>query len=404
MIKLVNILLESTEEERLKDKMISMIPNELQENEDGITKSELSSMINNADLSVEDLKLLIPKFDVLLKKGNLEKSTFEKLFKSDYSKRLQNTKTKKKTLPISKVESFKELIDDHYKSPGTLKIFKWLNNQLFNLEYDVKTIMDYIDLVSDPSNLISYKNIVSQTGITNIDNLISPKLASNKFYQNTKDGLFNLNDKGIGKGEALLIVYGSNSGLAPSNRGDVIIDEKFIEVKSGVSAASIDSGISSAKFNVDAHNNVFLKRLGKTQDEIDKLNTFSSGKKKKAVESPLFYPSIRSEMSVKDFYDYIKPFYEGGLETSEIENLSKDLFNNKDKDFNSIKEIMFPYIFQLYKEKKQFDSIVVIKPNGDFIPITNIDNIPSSLKIKDWSLKQGGDNQSLPRGYMNITF
>jgi|TARA_R110000744_G_scaffold61579_1_gene127097 hypothetical protein len=404
MIKLVNILLESTEEERLKDKMISMIPNELQENEDEITKSELSSMINNADLSVEDLKLLIPKFDVLLKKGNLEKSTFEKLFKSDYSKRLQNTKTKKKTLPISKVESFKELIDDHYKSPGTLKIFKWLNNQLFNLEYDVKTIMDYIDLVSDPSNLISYKNIVSQTGITNIDNLISPKLASNKFYQNTKDGLFNLNDKGIGKGEALLIVYGSNSGLAPSNRGDVIIDEKFIEVKSGVSAASIDSGISSAKFNVDAHNNVFLKRLGKTQDEIDKLNTFSSGKKKKAVESPLFYPSIRSEMSVKDFYDYIKPFYEGGLETSEIENLSKDLFNNKDKDFNSIKEIMFPYIFQLYKEKKQFDSIVVIKPNGDFIPITNIDNIPSSLKIKDWSLKQGGDNQSLPRGYMNITF
>ena len=404
MIKLINILLESTEEERLKDKMISMIPNELQENEDEITKSELSSMINNADLSVEDLKLLIPKFDVLLKKGNLEKSTFEKLFKSDYSKRLQNTKTKKKTLPISKVESFKELIDDHYKSPGTLKIFKWLNNQLFNLEYDVKTIMDYIDLVSDPSNLISYKNIVSQTGITNIDNLISPKLASNKFYQNTKDGLFNLNDKGIGKGEALLIVYGSNSGLAPSNRGDVIIDEKFIEVKSGVSAASIDSGISSAKFNVDAHNNVFLKRLGKTQDEIDKLNTFSDGKKKKAVESPLFYPSIRSEMSVKDFYDYIKPFYEGGLETSEIENLSKDLFNNKDKDFNSIKEIMFPYIFQLYKEKKQFDSVVVIKPNGDFIPITNIDNIPSSLKIKDWSLKQGGDNQSLPRGYMNITF
>ena len=65
---------------------------------------------------------------------------------------------------------------------------------------------------------------------------------------------------------------------------------------------------------------------------------------------------------------------------------------------------MFPYIFQLYKEKKQFDSIVVIKPNGDFIPITNIDNIPSSLKIKNWSLKQGGDNQSLPRGYMNITF
>jgi hypothetical protein len=404
MIKLVNILLESTEEEKLKDKMISMIPNELQEDEDRITKSELSSMINNADLSVEDLKLLIPKFDVLLKKGNLEKSTFEKLFKSDYSKRLQNTKTKKKTLPISKVESFKELIDDHYKNPGTLKIFKWLNNQLFNLEYDVKTIMDYIDLVSDPSNLISYKNIVSQTGITNIDNLISPKLASNKFYQNTKDGLFNLNDKGIGKGEALLIVYGSNSGLAPSNRGDVIIDEKFIEVKSGVSAASIDSGISSAKFNVDAHNHVFLKRLGKTQEEIDKLNTFSSGKKKKAIESPLFYPSIRSEMSVKDFYDYIKPFYEGGLETSEIENLSKDLFNNKDKDFNSIKEIMFPYIFQLYKEKKQFDSIVVIKPNGDFIPITNIDNIPSSLKIKNWSLKQGGDNQSLPRGYMNITF
>lgn len=404
MIKLINILSESTEEERLKNKLISMIPDELQENEDEISKSELVSIINNADIPVEDLKLLIPKFEVLLKKGNLEKSTFEKLFKSDYSKRLQNPKTRRKTLPISKAESFKELVDDHYKSPGTLKIFRWLNDQLFNLEYDAKTITDYIDLVSDPSNLVSYKNIISQTDIANIDDLVSPKLANNKFYKNTKDGLFNLNDKGIGKGEALLIVYGSNSGIAPSNKGDVIIDEKFIEVKSGVSSSSIDSGISSAKFNVDGHNNTFLKRLGKTQDEIDKLNTFKSGKKKKAVESPLFYPSIRSKMSVEDFYDYIKPFYEGGLETSEIENLSKDLFNNRNKDFTSIKEIMFPYIFQLYKEKKQFDSAIVIKPNGDFLSITNIDNIPSSLKIVNWSLKQGGDNQSLPRGYMNITF
>jgi|TARA_B110000977_G_scaffold60758_1_gene82498 hypothetical protein len=402
-----NKLNKSSEFENIKQQILDMVPMNEEDTPQDI-QNDLLNIISQVD-DIDKMKKLRDAVEVLVNRDQLNSVFLDKLVKSDYGKRILSPKTLKvptrknaKDLGLDKVGLLNDLTDDHFKDKGTLAILKWVSQQLFSSDLSKLEIEEYIDLISNPANLIKASEL---QGSGNIDDLINPLLIKNSFYQQSKRSLFDLNGKGIGKGESLLVVYGSNSGIAPSKKGDVIIDNTFIEVKNTESGGSIDSGLSSGKFDIDKFNAKFLGDLGLEDEEVESMNLNKSGKRNKGFKMVFNDPSVSEKLTVDNLKIYFTKIYggSGGLDDGDINSIASKVYDNRSKSNKEIAKEVFPYIFKLYKEKKEFDTMVLLNPNGNYF-VMGDGELPNEVQISGWMLSRGGNNQSLPVGYINLKY
>jgi len=399
----------SPEAEKLKQSIMNLIPISEEDSSQEVRDVMLDIIAQIGD-DVEKLTQLKRAMVIVTNKKSLTVDFLNKFIKSEYGQRLVSDKTKQipkrknsKDLRLDKVEALEDLTDDHFKTKGTLSIFKWLLDQVLNSGEELEVINQYLDLTSNPDNLIKASELQNKG---NIDSLINPILSQNPIYQKLKSPLFDLNGKGIGRGEALLIVYSSNSGAAPGKRGDVIIDGEYFEVKNSESGGSIDSGIDNKKkFNIDKFNTEFIKSLGASNNQIDLMNTQKNGKRNKGTKMIFNHPSVSKFLTVENLIVYFTELYGGGngLDESDIISLSQEIYNNKDQPNKALARLAFPYVYKLYKSKKNFDSLILLNPQGEFIKIEE-DSLPPEVQVSDWVLSTGGNNQSLAPGYINLKY
>jgi hypothetical protein len=401
-----NKLTKSLEFEKIKQQILNLVPVNEEDTPQDI-RIALNNIINQIGDDIGKLNKLKDAIELIVNKDKLSISFLDKFIKSDYGQRLLSPKTSSsrkssKNLGLDKVKVFDNLTENHFKDKSTLSIFQWIIQQLFNSSLTTLEIEEYIDLTSNPANLIKSSDL---KGKGNIDDLINPLLVNNPFYQQSKLGLFNLNGKGIGKGESLLIVYGSNSGAAPSNKGDVIIDNRFFEVKNTSDGGSIDSGLSHGKFDIDEFNEDFLNTLGLDNEEINSMNLNKSEKRYKGNRMVFNHPLVSNKLNIGNIKTYFTRIYggEGGLGDKDLESIANMVYNNRTKSNLEIAKGVFPYVFKLYKEKKGFDIMLLLNSNGDYLVVED-GNLPDEVKINGWMLTRGGNNQSLPVGYMNLKF
>ena len=395
--------------DKLKQDILDLIPMNEQDSAQEV-RDVMLDIINQIGDDVEKLTQLKKAMAITSNKNSLTVDFLNKFIKSEYGQRLVSDKTSitptrknSKDLRLDKVEALEDLTDDHFKTKGTLGIFKWLLEKILNSGEEIETINQYLDLTSNPDNLIKASDL---KGTGNIDSLINPTLVKNPIYQSIKSPLFNLNGKGIGKGEALLIVYSSNSGEAPSKQGDVIIDGEYFEVKNSDSGGSIDSGIDSKKkLNIDNINAEFISDLGVSKDQIELMNTQKGGKRNKGTKMIFNHPSVSEYLTPENLKIYFTKLYgsSDGLDESDIISLSQEVYSNKDQSNKSIARLIFPYVYKLYKSKKNFNGLILLNSQGEFMMVEG-DILPTGVEVSDWVLSTGGNNQSLPPGYINLKF
>jgi hypothetical protein len=417
-MKLINILTEGFELDKAKNDLLQIIDKVMTENEKQQITDLLLKFADEIGDDKEKLSILTNFASTLARKDELTTRAVNKFFKSDYGKRLLSDKAlstdeprtkRSKDLRIDKVSAFEDITDAHVSHRATTQVLKYVFNFILKQDASIEDKERYIDSLAEPSKLLKADTFLQESNSGNIDSFIDNSITSNPIYQAIKEPLFNLNGKGIGKGEALLIAHSAESGDAPSQKGDITIEGKYFEVKNSESAGSIDSGLSSGKMDIDKHNLSFLsKTIGLSRDEIITMNTRGGkegGKKTKGIKMVFSHPLVKDKLTVDNLAQYFKPIYSNdkeGLTPEQLSNLSSDVIKAASGGEKDVYAAIAPYVYNLYKSKKGFDALILLKENGDFVSFT--DTIPKQVKVVNGMFVRGGNNQSLPVGYINLSF
>ena len=424
-MKLIQLLREAVEIKTAKAKLNKIVNDyfddkeEVLENDQKEKKEVMSKLENALDLVREDDKkvaTLINFVETLAAKERLTTKSLDLFFKSDYGRRLLSkkalatkapTRKNSKDLRIDNVETFEELTDDHTKDKGTTNVLKYIFKFIMEADVSVKDKDKFLEDISNPNNLIKASDLLKDPAIGNIKDLIKPSITSNPLYDLLEGPLFELNAKGVGKGEAFLMLYSADSGDAPSKKGDVVIEGKYFEIKNAKADASIDSGLSSkGKFNIDDYNEDFQKtELNLSDEDIKSINLQKGGKENQGTNMKFTHPLIQEKLTLDNLIKYFTKIYSPngkGLSNDELSNLASDVLKASKGSEKDVFKALAPYVYKMYKSKKGFDGIVFIKPNGDYISFVN--EVPNEIKANSAMFKRGGNNQSLPVGYINLTF
>jgi hypothetical protein len=413
---------------QLKKAIMNVNPNDISDIDENISdpetlnkrKIQLIKMLDELEnTNPELLETIIKYADNVGASKLLEDEFFQKIVKAVNSKgnyKYLNFKTKKseKQFNIDKVSLFKDLIDDHLNTTFTRNLLKNLYEAIMNSNFSPDDKISFIQLISDPNNLIKGETFNTEYLKGNVDDYVSPEILNSPLYPIVKKKLLSeAGGKATGKGERYLMVFGADSGVGVGSKGDVVINDIAIEVKEGTdTASSIDTGLKENKINIDTLNKKLLNKLGIGDEEIDRMNLTQAGKRKKGnrlkfndntvVDAFRKAGEEESKNLLKMYFSTLYVSGDRGLTEEELNEVVDIVYNNIGKDNKSIAKLILPYIFRLYKKNKGFDVFLLINRNGDFIS-TNSNEPPKGLEIADWVLVQGGNTYtSLPPGYINI--
>ena len=423
-MKLIQLLRETVELKAAKSKLNKIVNDYFDKKDDVLEnnqeeKKEVMNKLENAlDLVRGDDKkvsTLINFVETLAAKERLTAKSLDLFFKSEYGRRLLSqkalatkapTRKNSKDFRIDNVKAFEELTDDHTDDKGTMNVLKYVFKFIMAADVDVKDKERFLEDISNPNNLIKASDLLKDPSMGNIEDLIKPSITKNPLYTLLKSPLFELNSKSVGKGEAFLMLYSADSGDAPSKKGDVVIEGKYFEVKNAKGDSSVDSGLSDAKFNVDSYNKKFQKNELNISDEDIKSINRQKGKGYFQGNNMIFsHPIIQEKLTLDNLIKYFTPIYSpggGGLDNKELSNLASDVLKASKGSEKDVFKAISPYVYEMYKNAKKFDGIIFIKPNGDYISF--VDEVPNEMKANNAMFKRGGNNQSLPVGYVNLTF
>ena len=328
------------------------------------------------------------------------------------------TKTSK-VLGFDAKESFEELTADHFKSAGTYKIIKSLVINIAKSNVSNEEKESFVDLLSDPKNLIPGSAFDKPIAKGNVDDFLNPKILSHPLYSEIKEELLNtVGGKATGTGEYFLTIFGENGGIPKEGsskaQGDVFISGVDIEVKNGNTQSAINAEIAANRHQMDNYNKKWLKEVGFSDEEIEDI--FTSKRKSKSKATPVEFGSkeLKQKLdTIPNGKEKVKEYLEGlykvednsevrGLDDSDIEELTNKLYPKIGESSNKeLSKLVAPYVFKLYKKNKGFDVYMLIDNQGNFIS-TNTDILPEDIKIVGWILGKGGNVYPYV-AYINVT-
>ena len=145
--------------DKLKQDILDLIPMNEQDSAQEV-RDVMLDIINQIGDDVEKLTQLKKAMAITSNKNLLTVDFLNKFIKSEYGQRLVSDKTSitptrknSKDLRLDKVEALEDLTDDHFKTKGTLGIFKWLLEKILNSGEEIETINQYLDLNHYPPAL-----------------------------------------------------------------------------------------------------------------------------------------------------------------------------------------------------------------------------------------------------------
>lgn len=404
LIKMLSMIDENIELKR--NELIKLI----QDNQDEETISKFLKFAKN-----EGAERLINKKVIDFLKSENAKQRFLNPKTSSTTKLGKPTKTSK-VLGFDTKESFEELTADHFKSTGTYKIIKSLVTNIAKSNVSNEKKESFVDLLSEPKNLIPGSVFNKPIAKGNVDDFLSPKILSHPLYSEIKGDLLNtVGEKATGTGEYFLTVFGENGGIPKEGsskaQGDVFISGVDIEVKNGNAQSAINAEIGENRHQMDNYNKKWLSEVGFSDEEIEDI--FTSKRKSKNRSTPVEFGNKKLKQkldTIPNGKEKVKEYLEGlykaegdrGLDNSDIEEITNKLYPKIGESSNKeLSKLVGPYVFKLYKKNKGFDAYMLIDNQGNFIS-TNTDILPEDIKIVDWVLGQGGNNYPY-RAYINVT-
>jgi hypothetical protein len=383
-------------------------------------------------LSKNEIKESLPgstkqHIDALMNKRLVDKLLEELYIRMYVSSSKNRTKFNDKSSKDSNYSKLDDIEENHYKNPLTSHLLKLIYNLILQCDCTSKEKKEFIELISNEKNLIS-KNKLSKSSSGDIDNLLPSNITSSKVYKEIKPKLLKLKPAIIGAGEAFLLVFGANSGYPRGKKEDLVIDGLSIETKEsgvdGSTIAIINSGMKSNKTRdfemkhsskgvlqryatgaeLENKNLQFLKALGFSKKQIDAMNT-KGGKRNSSTKIAFFDSNIRQaiknvnkSVANKLLVDYINFLYtpknnakdEIGLSKAEIKSFANDIYSLMASDEESIRSeinaLAGGYIYNLYKQNKGFDVLIVIDTNGKY-SLTGKNDVPKAEQFGDYVLR-----------------
>lgn len=278
--------------------------------------------------------------------------------------------------------------------------YDWFKNILEVAKVPLEEKINFIKLISNPSNLMSDKIFTSNSEGTVLQ-YISTKISSNEAFKATADQIWNYKiggQGGMGPAELFFVMFAKDARKVSSKEGgDVAVGNWKVELKR---EGSVSPGSSSHRV-VDSLNDTLINTARK-ENLIDQIMPEDTGKVPATSLNggwlPEFfkvYAKVHGTAKSKAiFADYLNKLYGEGS--------SKYV----DKVFNDLgtpqaERSLAPMILQMYKEIHKWDSICFVSDGFRMVNLVTFDNLPDSLTTSI-KLKRGGDTQAVADGYMNV--
>lgn len=414
-MKLFDILLEGFKLEKAKRDLDKVLDQEM--NEENDSPEEVKNLLKKYMEEIGDdpkkLQSVINFAATTARKDQLTTQAIDRFFKSDFGQRLLSDKAKEKEAPtrgkdrrIELVKSFDDITDAHVSNKTTVGVLKMVFDKIIKSDFPYEVKEKFIDDISDKSKLIPKSAFLQKNASGNIKDLVHKDISSSPLYDYLLPSLFHAQAKSVGKGEALFILYGQESGDSIGKAGDVMIDGTAFEVKNSIGDASIDTALPTAKFNIDTYNKEFLKNtIGLNDEQIESLNVNPrTGKKTGGQKIPFDNKLIKPKLTVDNLTQYFERVYNPqgeGMGSEAVEAIAKAVYKSGGSN-SEVAKAAAPYVYNFYKKQKGFEAIIFVKPDGSFISFK--DDIPKNIKVSAVVLTRGGNTQSLPLGYVNMTF